>query len=132
MTVTQTQINTSPSAFPNDSATISVANGAAPTGNVVFSLYDTSGNCTTGSATGRLFTETVALPGTSVLSKTVGTHNGDPTDAVADYSYTSLAATTLYWRVTYAGDANHQGRNSICTESTLIDHTADTSGGTAP
>ena len=66
------------------------------------------------------------------MSKTVSTHNGNPTDLVDDYSHTGLADTTLFWRVTYGGDLNHNGRNSVCLESTRIDHTADTSGGTAP
>jgi len=132
VTVTQTSITTGPSVFPNDSATIGVANGAAPTGNVVFSLYADSTTCNTGGTTGRLFTETVGLPAGSTLSKSVNTHNGDPTDLINDYSYSNVAQTTLFWRVTYAGDANHLGRNSICTESTAIDHTADASGGTAP
>ena len=132
VTVTQTQISTSPSVYPNDSATITVANGAAPTGSVVFGLYDTFENCSAGTSTGRLFVETVSLPAGAALSKSVSTSNGDPSDAVTDYAHTDLAATTLYWRVTYGGDSNHQGRNSICTESTAIDHTADASGGTAP
>ena len=79
LTVRQTQISTSPSVYPNDSATITVANGAGPTGNVVFSLYDTKPNCDAGLAMpGRLFTETVALAAGAALSKSVNTHNGDP------------------------------------------------------
>ena len=53
---------------------------------------------------------------------TVGTNN---TTVALD------ADDTYYWKVTYAtGDSAHTGRQSNCTESTLLDFTNDSGPGT--
>ena len=79
-----TEISTSQSVYPNDSATVSVALANQGTGfvagSVKFRLYDTLANCTavtpsdTVGVGGLLYNQTVNLPGTQ-FSSTVGTTN---------------------------------------------------------
>ncbi len=124
-----TSISTAQSAYPNDAATItsSVAGDNLPAGGtVVFSLYGaTAGktaaeNCAAGSDTGRLYTETKTVGGQN--SVTTGTSN------------TSVAVSTsgtYYWNVTYApGDTAHTGRQSSCSENTVMTFTNDPGPGT--
>jgi hypothetical protein len=123
-------LNTSPSAYPNDSATVSAAAGGNVAGSVLFKMYNSLANCQANLATGLLFSQTVNLPGTQT-SSTVSTTNGDIGDAVTDYAVSADA--TVWWRVSFTSTNPAQvGRNSLCTESTVFDHTADSSGGTAP
>jgi hypothetical protein len=125
-----TSLSTSPKAFPNDSATVAASVGGNVTGSVTFKMYSSLSSCQANGATGLLFSETVALPG-NAMSSTVGTHNGDSADLLADYSVDADA--TVWWRTTFAStNANQIGRESLCLETTAIDHTADSSGGTAP
>ena len=130
----ETRIATTPSAFPNDSATISssVAGDILPAGGtVVFKLFGpTNGttalaNCQANSGTvgtgGLLYTQPFSVGGQN--SVTVGTTN------------TSVAVNTdqtVYWRVTYApGDTAHLGIQSACVENTVFDFTADAGPGSA-
>jgi hypothetical protein len=125
-----TSLNTSPKAFPNDSATVSATLGGNVAGSVEFKMYDSFANCDANGAAGLLFSDSRALPG-DATSSTVTTRNGDLDDAVPDYSVDSDA--TVWWRVSFTStNANQAGRNSLCLEKTAIDHTADSSGGTAP
>jgi hypothetical protein len=123
-----TSLNTSPSVYPNDSATVSASAGGNVAGSVLFKMYSSETTCLANGTAD--FSETVNLPGTQT-SSTVGTHNGDPGDTVTDASVAADA--TVWWRVSFTStNAAQVGRNSLCLESTAIDHTANSSGGTAP
>lgn len=122
-----TEISTTPSAYPQDSATIksSQAGDNLPAGGtVIFRLYDNA-TCTDGDdvpgATGLLYKETKSVTG-GANSETLGTNN------------TTVSVSTdqtVYWKVTYAtGDSAHTGRQSNCVESILFDITGDAGTGT--
>lgn len=124
-----TSLNTSPKAFPNDSATVSATLGGNVAGTVSFRMYDTLAHCQTNDgSTGLLFSDSRTLPG-DATSSTVTTRNGIPGDGITDYSVDADA--TVWWSVAFdSSNANQNDRNSLCSESTAIDHTADSSGGT--
>ena len=128
-----TEISTSQSVYPNDSATVSVAAANQGTGNVQgsvkFRLYDSLANCqaTTPSdivgTGGLLYSQTVNLPG-NAFSSTVGTSNS--TVAVS-------TDTTVYWLVEFTSTNTAQfGRNSICVENTQTTFVNDAGPGSAP
>jgi hypothetical protein len=123
--VIATNISTTQSFFPNDSATVGTADASnlPAGGSVVFSLYDSSANCTAGGTTGRILTQTLPIVG------------GSPTETVSTTNTTIAVppGTTLFWRVTYTtNSASYQGRNSLCTENTTLMITDDPGPGTAP
>jgi len=128
-----TEISTGQSVYPNDSATVSVAEANQGTGSVQgsvkFRLYDSLANCqaSTPSDTvgqgGLLYRQIVNLPG-NAFSSTVGTTN--TTVAVS-------ADTTVYWLVEFTSTNSAQvGRKSVCAESTELDFTNDGGPGSAP
>jgi hypothetical protein len=128
--VVASSLNTSPWAFPNDSATVSAAAGGNVAGSVAFKLYDTEANCLANTSTGLLFSDNRTLPGTQT-SSTVSTRNGDPDDAITDYKVES--SSTVWWRVTFTSTNSAQaGRVSACTEKIATTLTPDSSGGSAP
>jgi hypothetical protein len=106
--------------YPNDNATVSEAVTGDISGSVEFRLFDTLTNCQndngTATAVGLLYDETVSLPAAAGNSKAVGTSN---TSAKVS------ADATVYWRVIYSGDAQHEGRISNCVENTAVDFTND-------
>jgi len=126
-----TTITTTPSYFPQDSATVTstiVSDNLPANGTVSFSLYKADGgnsaldNCTAGGATGRIYTESV-LTGAAAHSATVGTNN--TTVRVS-------ASGTYYWLVTYApGDTAHTGIQSQCVENINATLTGDAGPGSA-
>lgn len=123
--INPTSLSTGPSVRPQDSATVSASAGGNVAGSVIFSLYDSSANCTAGTATGRLYTETVNLPGTAT-SSTVSTNN-------TTYAISAAGPTTVWWRVSFTStNASQSGRNSYCTEQTTISNVVDAGPGTAP
>ena len=130
-----TEIATTPSYFPQDSATItsSVAgNNLAANGTVTFSLYGaTTGpvssalaNCQAGGTTGRVYGPEAVLTGAAAHSQTVGTNN----------TTTRISTSgTYYWLVTYAtpaGDTAHTGSQSNCVENINATLTGDAGPGT--
>jgi hypothetical protein len=131
-----TAITTSPSAYPQDSATITstvTGDNLPSNGTVVFRLYGPAGgntalqNCTNHGNTvgsgGLLYRETQNPVG-GTHSKTVNTNN--TTVSVSD-----SASTTYYWRVTYdTGDTAHTGRQSDCVENQQSQFTGDAGPGT--
>jgi Tfp pilus assembly major pilin PilA len=130
-----TQISTSPSYFPQDSATITssvTGNNLAANGTVTFSLYqDTAGpvtaltNCQAAGTTGRVYGPEAVLTGVAAHSATVGTNN--TTYRIGD-------GRTYYWLVTYAppaGDTAHTGIQSNCVENIAATLGADAGPGTA-
>jgi hypothetical protein len=129
-----TEIATTPSYFPQDSATInsSVAgNNLAANGTVTFSLYGaTAGpvtalaNCQAGGTTGRVYGPEAVSTGAAAHSVTVGTNNT-----------TTRISTSgkYYWLVTYAtpaGDTAHTGSQSNCVENIDATLTGDAGPGT--
>jgi hypothetical protein len=128
-----TEISTSQSVYPNDSATVSVAAANQGTGfvagSVKFRLYNSLANCqaTTPSDTvgvgGLLYKESKALPGTE-YSSTVSTGNS---------SVAVSTDTTVYWLVEFTSTNTAQfGRNSVCVENTQTTFTNDAGPGSAP
>ena len=105
--VTASQATPSGSTTMNLSDNVTVSStGVTPTGNVTFTLYKDDGAniCTAGTLIG---SDTKALAGGSATSST----------------YSSLAAGTYRWYVTYAGDANNTGGVvSNCTEVAVISY----------
>jgi hypothetical protein len=129
-----TEISTHQSAYPNDSATISssVAGNNLPAGGtVIFRLYQAGGgntalqNClahgnTVGSG-GLIYAETKNNVGGQHSVTTSTTNTSVAVDANGSY----------YWRVTYAtGDTAHTGRQSDCTENTVLTFNNDAGPGT--
>ena len=119
-----TAISTSPSYYPNDSATLSAPNGGGTlTGSIVFKAYVADGgasalaNCQANGAQGLLFTEpSQAVSGPGPYT----THN--TTNAVT-------ANSGVYFRVTFTStNANQIGRNSVCVENISATLTGDSSG----
>ena len=128
-----TEISTSQSVYPNDSATVSVAAANQGTGNVQgsvkFRLYNSLANCqaTTPSDTvgvgGLLYKQTWTCPATQ-FSSTVGTSNS---------SVAVSTNTTVYWLVEFTSTNTAQfGRNSVCVESTQTTFVNDAGPGSAP
>jgi hypothetical protein len=129
-----TEIATSQSVYPNDSATVtsSVSGNDLPAdGDVVFRLFGSAGgndglaNCLaddgTDTSTGLLYHQTVQT-GAAAHQVTVNTTN---TSVAVD------ASDVYYWRVTYdPGDSAHTGRQSNCSESTDLTFTNDAGPGT--
>jgi len=124
-----TSIATTQSAYPNDSHTVtsSKAGDILPAGGTVtFKLYQAAGgnsalaNCTTGTATGLLYSQTVNNVG--------GAHS-----VTTSTSNTTVAVTTsgsYYWSVTYdPNDAQHVGRQNLCSENTAVNFTNDAGPG---
>jgi hypothetical protein len=129
-----TQIATTPSYFPQDSATItsSVAgNNLAANGTVTFSLYGaTAGpvtalaNCQAAGSTGRVYGPVSILTGAAAHSVTVTTNNQTTRISTSG---------TYYWLVTYAppaGDTAHTGSQSFCVENINATLTGDAGPGT--
>jgi hypothetical protein len=123
-----TTMSTAQKVFPQDSATIasSLAGNALPAGGtVIFRLYDSSANCqlhgdTLGSG-GLLYKETKTTAG-GTSPETLTTNNT---------SVSVNANGTYYWYVTYAtGDTAHTGRQSNCTENTVLTFNNDSGPGT--
>lgn len=122
-------ITSTPSVYPNDSATISIPSGQGgnPTGSVKFRLFDTLANCqaTTPSDTvgqgGLLYKQTIPnLPATAPF--TVSTSN--TTVSVS-------ADSTVAWLVEFTSSNNTQrSRKSVCVERTALDFTGDPGPGT--
>jgi hypothetical protein len=129
-----TEISTHQSAFPNDSATItsSVAGDNLPAGGtVIFRLYQAGGgntalqNCqahgTTVGSGGLIYAETKNNVGGAHQATTATTNTSVSVDVNGSY----------YWRVTYAtGDSAHTGRQSDCTENTVLTFNNDAGPGT--
>jgi hypothetical protein len=113
-------IATSQFVYPNDTSTVSEAVTGNITGDVKFRLFNNLVNCQnddgTASAAGLLYSETVPLPAASGNSKGVSTSNT---------SVKVSADATVYWKVIYGGDAQHNGRISNCVENTAVDFTDD-------
>jgi len=105
-------IATDQSVYPNDSATITASVDDLD-GDVVFTLYGSLADCQ--GDTNALFTQTRTLTDAN-SGATVSTNN---TSAAVS------ADSTVYWRVTYAGDTEHVGSDSTCEESTALDFTDD-------
>jgi hypothetical protein len=123
-----TEITTTPSYFPQDSATVTssvVGNNLPAGGTLIFRLYNSSANCllhgdTVGQG-GLLYRETVTL-GAAAHSQTGATNN-----QTARVSATG----SVWWRVTYAtGDTAHTGRQSDCVENINATLTGDSGPGT--
>ena len=128
-----TEIATTPSYFPQDSATITssvLGNNLAANGTVTFSLYGaTAGpvtalaNCQAGGTTGRVYGPEAVLTGAAAHSATVGTNN----------TATRISGNgTYYWLVTYAtpsGDSAHTGSQSNCVENINATLTGDAGPG---
>jgi hypothetical protein len=111
-----TTISTAQRVHPQDSATISASQGGNVAGSVVFSLYNNSTNCQSGGTTGRLYTETVGLPG-NATSSTVSTTNT---------SVTVNTNTTVYWRVAFTSSNPSQlDSSSVCVENTTVSFVND-------
>jgi hypothetical protein len=93
-------ITTAQSFVPNDSATITVTGGGAPTGSVTFTLFDDAtceGN--------PLWSQTVALPEGTDLSKTVST--------TSTRAYTT--SKTFSWLVSYTStNPGHTNASHSC------------------
>lgn len=127
-----TAIDTTPRAYPADSATITssvAADNLLAGGTVQFRLFNSQANCVAGASQqtvgqgGLLYKESKTLTGGS-HSETVSTANS--TVAVS-------ADATVYWRVTYAptaGDTVHTGRQSVCIENTGLTFAGDAGPGT--
>ena len=124
-----TEIATSQSIIPNDSATVtsSVAGNNLPAGGTVkFRLFGSAGgndglaNCLaddgTATSTGLRYSQTVTT-GAAAHSQ----------DAATTNTTTSVSASDVYyWRVTYdPGDTAHIGRQSNCEENTDVTFTND-------
>lgn len=131
----QSAIDTAPWIYPNDKATMKAATGQTDVvGSVTFRLYggataaEALTNCQASVAAGLRYAETVNLPGTAGLPKTVNTSNPGTTGSPTSYKVESSA--TAYWRVEYTptGDANHLGRLSNCVENIATTLTGDTTG----
>jgi len=128
-----TQIATTPSYFPQDSATVTsslLGDNLPANGTVAFSLYgattDPAGtahaNCQAGLATGRVYGPIPILTGEAAHSVTVGTDN---------QTFRVSAFGTFYWLVTYApGDTAHTGIQSNCVENINATLTGSTGTGT--
>src|SRR5918995_5535395 len=124
----QTSLTTAPFVYPNDVATISATAGGDLTGSIAFSLYDSLVNCETGGENGRLYTETIAVPNANAPVSGADTETGATSNTTVRVSIDQI----VYWRVSYSGAGSFQGRNSLCVESTDIDKTGDSSGGSPP
>jgi hypothetical protein len=128
VTVITTSTSTVQKWTPNDSATISTAGpvGYNLTGSVKFELFGPNDTACAGTAK---YEETVAIPASSGLSKTVSTTNGDGsgTGLAADFFVVAANEGTYSWRVTYtpaASDTSHTGSGSACNaEHTAVDIT---------
>jgi hypothetical protein len=123
----ETAISTAqPAFYPNDSATVSTADGSnlPAGGNVKFSLYNSLADCNGGGTTGRLYgPEQQSITG-GTLTQTVNTHNTTVALNSAD---------TAYWRVVYTtGSAAYTNRESKCIESVNHSTTDDAGPGTIP
>lgn len=122
-----TEIATTPSAYPQDSATIksSVLSDTLPAGGtVIFRLYDNA-TCTAVDddvlGNGLLYKESQSVTGGS--NSESFTTNNTTVSVNSDQ--------TVYWKVTYAtGDTAHTGRQSNCVESIVFDFTGDAGPGT--
>jgi hypothetical protein len=130
----QSSMNTAPWIYPNDKATVSAASGQTDvTGSVTFKLFGaTNGvdpktaleNCQANGATGLLYSPAaIGLPAAVATSKEVNTSNT---------SVKVESTATVYWRVSYSGDANHFGRLSDCVEKINATLTGDTNGTNVP
>ncbi len=100
-------ISTSQTIYLQDRVTISATAGGTPTGGVLFELFGPSDpSCSLAAA----FSETKILDGSGSASTT---NTG--------FSVTSASASLYKWRVTYGGDANHDGVTSACgTENSTL------------
>jgi hypothetical protein len=133
----QSSLDTDPWIYPNDDATVDAGTGETNvTGSVTFKLYGGATaaaaltNCQANAATGLLYSETVNLPAATGTSKTVSTSNpgttGNPTSVKVE------SDATVYWRVSYSGDARHFGRLSNCSENIAVDVTDGEDGDNVP
>lgn len=125
-----TTIETSPRAYPNDSATVTstVAGDSLPSGGTIqFRLFDSQATCAAGADA-----QTVGQDG--LLYKESDTSVGGAHSDSATTSNTTVAVSTsatVYWRVTYAtGDSAHTGRQSACVENTSMTFTIEAGPGT--
>ena len=129
-------INTAPFAFPQDSATVtsSVSGDNLPAGGTVtFRLYGPAGG-NTGLVNCLAHTDVLGSGGLiyrrAFTIATAGHSKAFTTDNTT-VSVNDAAATTYYWRVTYAtGDTAHTGRQSDCVENQTSSFTADSGPGT--
>jgi hypothetical protein len=121
-----TEIGTTPSYFPNDSATITSlvsGNNLPSTGTVTFTLYGAAGgntalqNCTAGGATGNVYTSGALSTGAAGHTQTAATSN-------TTFSVDSTGI--YYWLVQYSpNDSAHTGSQSKCVESINATLTGD-------
>jgi hypothetical protein len=124
-----TTIATTPSYFPQDSATVGSTVGTRnlpDNGTVTFRLYDSLSNCqahgTTLNSGGLKFVEPVSIGTNPGTSKSVGTNNT---------SFRVSDTTTYYWWVTYApGGSVFTGRQSDCVENIAATLTSASAPGT--
>ena len=92
-------ISTAQRIFPQDSATLSATAGGVPTGSVTFELFGPSD---------------VTCSGAAVFSQTVTLVNGSASTSNNTFSVTAATADTYRWKVSYSGDATHEGTTSSC------------------
>ena len=123
-----TIIATTPSYFPQDSATVTsslAGNNLPANGTVTFSLYGATigpdaialANCQAAGATGLVYGPEAVLTGIAAHSATVGTNNT---------TFRVSASGTYYWLVTYApGGTAHTGSQSNCVENINATLTGD-------
>jgi hypothetical protein len=130
----ESSMNTAPWIYPNDKATVTAGSGQTDiTGSVTFKLYGATdgvdpktalANCQANGATGLLYSPAaIGLPAAVATSKEVNTSNT---------SVKVESTATVYWRVSYSGDANHFGRLSDCVENINATLTGDTNGTNVP
>jgi hypothetical protein len=94
---------------PQDKAVVSYAGGGNMVGTLTLSLYDTSANCTAGTATGRLYTVSLAKNGVS------------PATLVTANTVVVSTNVTRYWRMTYASTNPAQiSPAASCSENTTV------------
>jgi hypothetical protein len=93
-------VDTSQELFPQDSATLSASAGGTPTGTVDFALYGPNdANCS----------------GTPVYTENnVMLDNGTANTDNTNFSVNAAGSGNYKWKVTYSGDAKHDGATSAC------------------
>jgi hypothetical protein len=92
-------VDTAQKLRPQDSATVSAGAGGTPTGDVTFELFAPGDTTCTGPA---VYTETVGLSGGSAATNNT------------TFDVSAANDGTYRWKVTYSGDASHDGSTSDC------------------
>jgi hypothetical protein len=93
--------------MPNDSATVTSANGAPMNGTLTIQLYDGSSNCTTGAVTGQSYSKTVTNQSTATVPS-------------ANTSYSvSVTDTAISWGATFTSSDPNVGNSFHCESSSV-------------